>query len=262
MTKALFFDVDGTLIDGKHGVRYVYPEVVAELERIHEQGHKIFLATGRPHKMVSEPLWALPVDGAIMANGGHVQLGGTTIHQELMGFEAAHAAVDLLASLGIEYTIDTAHHVYIRREFTQLRAFFSHHPEIFTFDFDENDALARAIKIEAYPSDEMREVVRAMAAEQIGPSVFCGDNGTGMTFEMYSPRLSKVTGVARALASAGISRQDSYAFGDGANDLDMLVYCGCGVAMGNAVDVLKEAADIVCGPINEGGLAQALRELF
>ena len=111
-------------------------------------------------------------------------------------------------------------------------------------------------------TDDERLEIRSRVEREIGPSVFCGDNGTGMTFELYSPRLSKVTGVSKALERLGIPREDSYAFGDGANDLAMIGYCGCGVAMGNAVDEVKAGADLVCGNIEERGLATVLRELF
>lgn len=262
MAKALFFDVDGTLIDGKHGVRYVYPEVLAELRRVQGLGHRLLLATGRPRPMIGGDLLDLGFDGYVMANGGHVEVLGETVHLELMGYDAARAAADLLEDMGFEYTIDTAHHVCIRRQYERLRAFFSRHRDILTLDFDRDDALARAIKLEAFPTDDERLEIRSRVEREIGPSVFCGDNGTGMTFELYSPRLSKVTGVSKALERLGIPREDSYAFGDGANDLAMIEYCGCGVAMGNATDEVKAGADMVCGSIEERGLATVLRELF
>ena len=59
-----------------------------------------------------------------------------------------------------------------------------------------------------------------------------------------------------------IDVRDAYGFGDGTNDLEMIHYCGVGVAMGNAEDVVKDAADIVCRPVWEDGLAQVLGELF
>ena len=47
------------------------------------------------------------------------------------------------------------------------------------------------------------------------------------------------------------------AFGDGANDITMLQYAGIGVAMGNANDNVKAAADYVTAPIDQDGLAKA-----
>lgn len=88
------------------------------------------------------------------------------------------------------------------------------------------------------------------------------DNGTGNTFEVYSSRLSKATGILNVLAHLGIRIEDTYAFGDGLNDLEMIELCGTGVAMGNAVPEVKAAADVICGRVNEGGLEQALRKMF
>ncbi len=54
---------------------------------------------------------------------------------------------------------------------------------------------------------------------------------------------------------------DTYAFGDGLNDLQMIEYVGTGVAMGNAVPELKEIADFVTKPVDEDGIAYAVKEL-
>ncbi|MBO7673833.1 MAG: HAD hydrolase family protein, partial [Atopobiaceae bacterium] len=82
------------------------------------------------------------------------------------------------------------------------------------------------------------------------------------TFELYPTATSKARGIEVVLDRLGIDVAHAYAFGDGTNDLEMIRYCGCGVAMGNAEDVVKEAADLVCPPVWEDGLAQILRELF
>ncbi|UTY37795.1 HAD hydrolase family protein [Allocoprobacillus halotolerans] len=56
--------------------------------------------------------------------------------------------------------------------------------------------------------------------------------------------------------------QDTYAFGDGINDLEMFDYCEVGVAMGNAVELLKQKADLVCRSITDQGLERILKILF
>ena len=52
------------------------------------------------------------------------------------------------------------------------------------------------------------------------------------------------------------------AFGDNFNDLDMLEHAGLGVAMGNAPDEIKQAANVVTATNNEDGLALILEEKF
>lgn len=69
----------------------------------------------------------------------------------------------------------------------------------------------------------------------------------------------KNRGMERMLHHYGLTRSQSIAFGDGGNDIDMLRYAGIGVAMGNATDETKQAADYVTGSVDDGGIAQALR---
>ena len=57
----------------------------------------------------------------------------------------------------------------------------------------------------------------------------------------------------------GLSRLECMAFGDAENDLDMLAYAGIGVAMGNASEAVKHAADYVTASVDEKGIEQALR---
>ena len=263
MTKALFFDIDGTLIDGKNGVRCVPNSVIAEIRRLQGDGNRVFISSGRPMPMITQDLKDIGFDGMVLANGGHVEIEGASVFEDRMGLGPARAAADLLERMDCEYIIDTAHHVYLNPAYHELEQFFvRNHPDLFVYDFDRDAALSRAIKLEAFPTDEKRERIRERAAREIGPAVFCGDNGTGMTFEMYAPTLSKANGIRMALRHYGIAVENSYAFGDGANDIEMLRLCGTGVAMGNATPEVKAAADMVCGPVDQDGLAQALRELF
>ena len=69
----------------------------------------------------------------------------------------------------------------------------------------------------------------------------------------------KPVGVGKMLERFGLKREESMAFGDGGNDIDMLRYAGVGVAMGNAGDDVKAAADYVTAGVDEDGVERALR---
>jgi len=58
----------------------------------------------------------------------------------------------------------------------------------------------------------------------------------------------------------GIKRDEIIAIGDNENDISMVEYAGLGIAMGNAVDILKERADYITGTYDEDGVAQVIRE--
>ena len=71
-----------------------------------------------------------------------------------------------------------------------------------------------------------------------------------------------MVGIQKVLDYYQIDKENSYGFGDGTNDIDMIQYCGVGIAMGNAVQSLKDVADIVCQSIEEDGLENILKNFL
>jgi Cof subfamily protein (haloacid dehalogenase superfamily) len=261
---ALFFDVDGTLIDSYHNNRRPSEALRAELARVQGLGHKIFLSSGRPRLLLTRELLEPGFDGLVLLNGGYVEMGGESLYEERMDLELAHGVIDFLEELGTEYLIACARNIYTLPTNRAMREFFSGggHGDIFTYEFDVDQVLPQAIKMETLIPTEERPAVTARVAEVLGPKISCDGHGGEGTFELYPTAISKAKGIGVVLERLGLSVEDAYAFGDGTNDLEMIRYCGCGVAMGNAEDVVKDAADIVCAPVWEDGLAQVLRELF
>lgn len=76
--------------------------------------------------------------------------------------------------------------------------------------------------------------------------------------EMISPDIDKGTIIKEICKRKNIAREDSMAIGDMANDKEMLMESGFGVAMGNAIDELKEVADYVTADVKDNGVAQAV----
>lgn len=261
---ALFFDVDGTLIDSYHNVRRPSPAVRAELARVQGLGHKIFLSSGRPRMLLTPALLEPGFDGLVLLNGGYVEMGGESLYEERMDLDLAHRVIDFLEELGYEYLIACARNIYTLPTNRAMREFFSDggYGGIFTYEFDVDQVLPQAIKMEAMIPTEERPAVIAQVAEVLGPKISCDSHGGEGTFELYPTAISKAKGIGVVLEHLGLGVEDACAFGDGTNDLEMIRYCGCGVAMGNAEDVVKAEADIVCPPVWDDGLAQILHELF
>ena len=69
----------------------------------------------------------------------------------------------------------------------------------------------------------------------------------------------KSAGIQRFLEEQGLERSEIMAFGDGEKDVEMLRFAGIGVAMGNASDLVKAAADYVTDTVDNDGIEKALR---
>ena len=258
--KALFFDVDGTLIDGTNGIRAISPATLGQLERLHAEGHKLAVCSGRPFGLIGHEL-RLPVfDAYVMCNGAHVEVDGASLFEERMDPQLVRSYVGLFEELGVEYMLQTAHHLYLDPRFTTLRSFFEGfgHQGVFTFDFNKDEVVTRVIKLEAHATPQtlgrLEEAVRGKAEF----TARMDNNGGYNAFEVFSPTISKAVGIQKVLDHFGVAHCDSLAFGDGINDLEMIGTVGTGVAMGNACEELKAVADVVCGSVAEDGLAHYL----
>ena len=76
--------------------------------------------------------------------------------------------------------------------------------------------------------------------------------------EFVPKGFSKASGIQNACELFSIAREDTYAFGDSVNDLDMLRYVAHGVAMGNGTKEAKVAADYVTTELKDDGIYQGL----
>lgn len=81
-------------------------------------------------------------------------------------------------------------------------------------------------------------------------------------FEFTAQGIDKARALSVALPERGIDPSELVAFGDGQNDIPMLRLAGVGVAMANATDEVKGAADMVTLSNNEDGIAAALENLL
>ena len=76
--------------------------------------------------------------------------------------------------------------------------------------------------------------------------------------EIMPQNVDKATSLDRMLESISITRENTICCGDGFNDISMIKYAGMGVAMGNAQQAVKEAADYITGTNDEDGLVQVI----
>jgi hydroxymethylpyrimidine pyrophosphatase-like HAD family hydrolase len=104
--------------------------------------------------------------------------------------------------------------------------------------------------------------LRERAEERLGPRVYThslmNKNYRGHILEFLSPTSGKWPALRALAASFGIEPEEIAAVGDDANDAEMIASAGLGIAMGNAIDSVKEAADRVVRSNAEGGVSEAI----
>lgn len=257
--KAIFFDIDGTLMEMQKGIDDIPEAAKQEIRRIQQLGHKVFIASGRPSCFISKQLLSFGFDGFVLCNGAHVKIDDQEFKVPL-DQEMLIRLIERLKQNEFQYIIQTSTYGYIKENCTDMFAFYDkcniNYDDIKT-DFVLEEILPDTMKLEVWIKDDEEKVGRVVGEE------FAYDcHGTGSTFEVYSKSVSKANGIKKVLEYLQIDNKDSYAFGDGTNDLQMFETVGTAIAMGNAEEIVKQHADLVTDRIENDGVAKMLKKLF
>lgn len=263
-TKYLFFDVDGTLLPfGLDMPRSCHDALL----QAKANGHKIFLSTGRSPAELDPRLKVIPFDGGIFAGGARADIGDKTIWESFISHEELDWIYNKGREMGWLLLVQTARGSFLTKEMeTALYDLFM-------------ESLGRTLVIGGlnivdklpYPDDATKLVFitpnhDAQKAKEILSSHFdVVDNTMGVPLdacaEIIQKGISKASGLERIIEYYGASIEDSIAFGDGANDIEIVEAAGCGVAMGNASEELKSVADYTTSDVDKDGIALALKHL-
>lgn len=257
MIKAIFFDIDGTLIS--FGTHRVPDSTVRALEAVHAMGIRLFIATGRPKRIINN-LGQLEerhlIDGYVTINGSYCYLGDKVVYKESVPETIVKQVGDYCALHQITCIVSTETEIYVTRPDDQFRYLFYdylHVDKMQTADY--NDLISQKIfQLTPFFSSEQEQEIR--------PSL------QHCSIARWHPAFVDITGgtkengIQQMLSVLGIDREEIMAFGDGGNDRGMLRFAGIGIAMGQAVDEVKDAADYVTTPVDEDGIARALKKFI
>lgn len=257
MTKALFFDIDGTLVPfGEHAVPREVREAIATLR---QRGIKVFIASGRQITWIDN-LGDMEFDGYVTVNGAVCLLGDRTtcIHKRLIDRADIERVIPYAKSHPYPFAIvPPTGTVFINKTDTNLEEACAmlHIPPTPVFPIE------RALDVEVA---QMMGFLTHEQSEETGlfSEVLTGCKGTSWNplFCDIVPRgSSKAVGIDHMLRYFDIPLSETMAFGDGGNDIEMLRHVAIGVAMGNSAPDVKAAADYVTTDILDNGVTNALR---
>ncbi|MEV7429606.1 MULTISPECIES: HAD family hydrolase [unclassified Nocardioides] len=270
--KVVALDIDGTLLKWVEGGgtthEEIAPAVYDAVRRVREAGGHVVLASGRsPHGMTTiadlldlhpgehtddDALWVVASNGAVVFRYPPLEV----VHEET--FDAGPAvkavlerhpkALVAVEERGVGYRVT------------------SHFPE---GELSGDMIVTELEELVAGPVS--RVIIRdpeATADEFVALAEELGLHGTnyivGWTawLDIAPIGVSKASGLAHVCAELGCTAADVLAIGDGRNDIEMLQWAGRGVAMGQAIEVVREAADAVTGEVYEDGAAKEISRWF
>lgn len=255
--KAVFFDVDSTIYT--HRI-HDFPQTTKEtLRKLKEKGYRVGIATSRCRyetKHLPSFFHEFPFDAEIYDGGALVMLKKKLYHKSLICEEALRALLAYCEKEGIPLRYSTFDEDYMAtacdsRYLDQFFKLYLNYPLLKRYEGEE------AYNLLAYPStEEQCAAICALMKEQATIV-----KHTARILELTAKGVDKSVGIAQVCAAWGISMEETACFGDGANDVEMLKKAGVGIAMGNGHPLAKEAADHICGHIDEDGLYRICADL-
>lgn len=267
MGKALFFDIDGTLVNFQGKM----PDSAKQaLKQVKSNGHQIVICSGRSVCQIYPWLLDMGFDGLIAAAGAYVEYNHQVVYRHHIDKKTVVRVCSLLQEAEAAYSAQAESRIVVTRKSGELleKRFRAMHvgeevSKHVTANMEIDDELALRSDVEKFnyfnskiPLAEVRR--RLEDCDVTSMSFNIPTDGDG---EISARGINKALGIQKYIEHVGIAREDTIAFGDGANDLDMLSYAQVGVAMGNAFDEIKEHADYVTTGIDEDGIANAVTAL-
>lgn len=259
----LFFDVDGTIVghgnaDGESDDfigRKPTPAIYEAFERLHNNGYKSFICTGRPLCLIPDSLRALSVTGYVTGAGAVVLIGGKIMREEIIPADLLEQTVRILEKTDGITMFESSEQCVVLSPSNELYEGFESLPHVRNFE-----GLCEFIPdLGVNKFDLNREALHRIgdARRYLEENYDIYDLGQGL-YDVTMKGFDKGVGVRRAIDLLGDSSARTFAFGDSENDLAMLQAVDVPVAMGNALDSVKAIAAYVTDSVEDDGVVTAL----
>lgn len=257
MSALLFFDIDGTLItlDKSHKM----PESAKKaLYKAKENGHKIFINTGRVKSAIDRHLLSFGFDGMVCGCGTYIEYEGKELFHQSISKDKCIEYANKLHAYNYETLYEGKDRLFIDGEYGPgsfmgyIYEYFSensfypiepiNHPE---FIFDKFTTSITGLSDEKAFADTFKDDFNLIAHGQ-------------KVIEVVPNGFTKATGIQYMMEYLGVAKEECYAFGDSINDMEMLRFVDHSVGMGNAVEDVLSVVEHVTTDIEDDGLYNAL----
>lgn len=259
--KLLALDLDDTLLDS--GLR-ISPDCIAAIQEVRARGVRVTISTGRMYQSALPYANQLKIDVPLITyQGAWVKNSQTeeVLYYKPVPFELAKQTMTFFREFGVHYH-SYYHDELCMEQLSEEGRYYSRLAGVKPIIIEDLIAALEqneAIKIMAITDNasvllEMESVLRERFSQHLYIT-----RSKPFFLEVMSRQASKANALQVIADHYGIDRKEVMAVGDSYNDIDMIEWAGLGVAMGNAFDPVKEAADYVTTSNDEAGVAEAIR---
>lgn len=254
----VFFDYDGTLVDEREGI-YVptdrTKEVVKELQK---KNYLCLLATGRALSYVPKGAMELGLDGYITCNGAYIELHDQLVYKKPVEENVLQTLLECFHNEQVNFILES-NEICLVKDMEDPE--YLHFMEYFHVPWDnykeyQGDVNINIYKITVVCKDE-EQLNRMQALLQ--DDFACSFHRNCLTFDIGDKEIHKGSGIDRVMEYCQVPRLNTYAFGDGDNDVELLRNAGQGIAMTPHHIALTDVYDMKTTSVKDEGIAFALK---
>jgi len=248
--KLIAVDLDNTLLRRNQTVSDYTASI---FNRLHDGGTKLVIATARPKSMVFgfiKNIEHIPFDAAVYCNGSQVYAGDKIAATNGIDPQIARELAKRYTSEGRNVSIEVNGTTYSSSDVPSWSGVAPLLPDFSNLP----DAPIDRICFMGKDGETIDTLQSAL------PEGLYAQFSLGNLVSVASSAATKAAGVLYVAEAFGVHPSEIAAFGDDFNDIEMLRECGIGVAMSNAIDECKAAADYICGDCEDDGVARWLEE--
>jgi Cof subfamily protein (haloacid dehalogenase superfamily) len=272
--RLLALDLDGTILDPYGRLTGGVREAVDAARR---RGLRVVLCTGRRFRRALPAARELELTGSIVVHNGAVVKDIESGRTEVERYLPADLYAEVLATL--RETGSPLVYVDRYHEGTDILTERRDRAHLFQNEYlDDNAEFTRVvddlaerprrdvIMMSAMANLETLERLRSRASDRFGDRVsthlLMNKVYRGYILEFLSPRSGKWSALRTIADHLGVAPEEIAAIGDDDNDVEMIREAGLGIAMGNAVEAARAAADVVVRSNAEGGVVGAIERVL
>ena len=264
--KAVFIDIDGTLIKKDHSLS---PLTIETIKKIKQLGIHVILVSARPYHGILSISDQLELSNIPIAslNGSYIREGNTVLLNakiNLNTLEALHKELKNF-NVSIIYYQQMKWFAEVENQFTENEKKITEIPLIIE-DFEKliqrwkSDDNAPNKLLVVGEATEIQNIQMQTQPEFLTSLNMC--TSKPVYLEVMNIGSSKQAAIEYFLEHLNLQREEVIAIGDNFNDIEMIQFAGLGIAMGNAPDEVKAKADYVTDTNNNDGVAKALNKFI
>jgi Cof subfamily protein (haloacid dehalogenase superfamily) len=257
--KALFFDIDGTLLSE---VNRNVPESAQEaLEQARKNGHLVFINSGRTYCLVGPVKRLVQADGYCCGCGTRIVIGDRVLFSAAIPHERGLEIKRIIEEYNLDGVLEGTESCYFKNgtsrfpQVEKLKENMSRRGNLSPYSWDEDCYDFDKFCAYADEKSDLKGFSRAL-----GLDFEIIDHG-GKFYECIPCQYSKATAIELVLKHYGMALEDAYVFGDSTNDLSMFEYAKNCILMGHHSVELEPYATFYTKNVEDDGVAYAMKKL-